>query len=59
MSKIKYGCGHESGGAIILDDNEMSMIAYLDWVDTVGMNGMKLTCWDCYCTLSKAKPKDI
>jgi len=45
----KYKCGHEIGGIIILDDNELSMIAYLDWSETIGLRGEKSKCWNCYC----------
>jgi hypothetical protein len=46
---VKYKCGHETDGLTILDGNELSMCAYLDWVDSVGMNGNKTKCWECYC----------
>ncbi len=50
---VKYKCGHETNGLIILDSNELSMTAYLIWVDSVGMNGDRTKCWECYCSQSK------
>lgn len=45
---IKYKCGHKTNGVIILDDNELSISAYLEWIDSVGLNGNRSKCWDCY-----------
>jgi hypothetical protein len=33
---------------IILDDNIISYLAYLDWAESVGINGTKELCWDCW-----------
>ena len=44
----KYKCGHE-GEAVILDDNALSITAYLEWCDTVGFRGNNKMCWNCYC----------
>ena len=54
----KYGCGHESTG-IILDDNELSIATYLSWKDSVGIDGDISMCFDCYCKKlnSQTKPK--
>ncbi len=46
---VEYKCGHKTDGVIILDDNLLSMSAYLEWVDSVGLNGDKSQCWECYC----------
>jgi hypothetical protein len=43
-----YKCGHK-GKAVILDDNFMSIIAYIEWKDSVGFDGNKEMCWDCWC----------
>ena len=43
-SYIEYGCGHTTEGTLILDSNELSMTAYLIWVDSVGMNGDRTKC---------------
>ena len=51
----KYKCGHNSDGIIILDDNELSMVGYLTWVDSVGLNGKRTQCWECF---NKNKSKD-
>ena len=52
---IEYGCGHTTEGILILDDNELSMTAYLDWSESVGIFGDKSQCFDCYCKISEAK----
>ena len=46
---VKYDCGHETNGVIILDNNELSVAAYLDWAESVGLNGTKKQCWECWC----------
>jgi len=46
---MKYKCGHETDGVIILDDNPLSMAAYFDWLESVGWKGDSSLCWDCYC----------
>ena len=45
----EYKCGHKTSGIIIMDDNELSMLGYLTWVDSVGLNGTREKCWECYC----------
>ena len=46
---------------IILDDNELSRMAYLDWIDSIVSNsnrskdGSKY--WDCYCKEKENKGK--
>ena len=50
---VKYKCGHKTDGLIIMDSNELSMTAYLIWKDSVGFDGDKTKCWDCYCKQSK------
>jgi hypothetical protein len=42
-----YKCGH-TRDTIILDDNIISYLAYLDWAESVGINGTKELCWDCW-----------
>ena len=44
----KYKCGHESD-VIILDSNLMSLSAWMEWNETVGLNGTKEKCWECFC----------
>lgn len=50
----KYGCGHESTG-LVLDDNELTMTAYLFWKDSVGVDGCMSECFDCYCKKTKTQ----
>jgi len=50
---VKYKCGCISNGVIILDDSILSMNAYLDWVNSVGLNGDRTKCWSCYCKESE------
>ena len=45
---MKYKCKHKSK-PVILDDNLLSLSAYFDWKDTVGYDGDKSMCWECYC----------
>lgn len=44
----EYKCGHE-GKPIIMDSNPISIAVYLEWKDTVGYDGDKTECWECYC----------
>ncbi len=44
-------CGH-TRETIILDFNELSIAAYLLWVDDQGWGGKKTLCWDCCCSES-------
>ncbi len=43
-----YKCGHKSE-LVIMDCNPMSMSAYLEWKDSVGIDGTKEQCWKCWC----------
>jgi len=45
---MKYKCGHESN-AIILDSNPLSLSAWMEWNETVGADGSKEKCWECFC----------
>lgn len=45
---MKYKCGHESN-TVIMDDNILSLAGWMTWRDTVGFNGTKEQCFDCYC----------
>lgn len=47
---VKYKCGHKTDGVIIMDSNELGMANYLIWLDSVGMNGTKGQCFECYCS---------
>ena len=52
----KYKCGHKTDGVIILEDNIMSMTAYFTWADSVGLNGDKSQCWECFCKDALIQP---
>jgi len=56
---VDYKCGHKTDGVIILDDNLLSMSAYLDWVSSVGLNGDKSQCWECYCKSGTQDNKQV
>jgi hypothetical protein len=43
-----YACGH-SCTIIILDSNPLSLSANMEWAETVGRDGTKELCWDCWC----------
>ncbi len=45
----KYKCGHESNGVLVLDCGPLSITAYLEWSESVGVRGDKSQCWDCWC----------
>jgi len=42
-----YKC-HHIQETIIINDNIVSYLAYLDWAESVGINGTKELCWDCW-----------
>lgn len=44
----RYKCGHTTDGIIILDDNEISMIKYLEWADKENNLKTKKECFDCF-----------
>jgi hypothetical protein len=43
-----YKCGHDME-IIIMDSNPLSISAYLEWSKTVGRDGTRELCWDCWC----------
>ena len=43
-----YKCGHKTNGVLILDSNPLSICAYLEWSDSVGVFGTKEKCFDCW-----------
>lgn len=51
---MKYKCGHVVNRALIIDNNFLSIAAYLEWLNTVGRNGDRTKCWDCFCEMSKS-----
>lgn len=53
----KYKCGHKTDGVIILNDNLLSMVAYVEWADSVGVNGTKEQCFDCFTDEVNSKRK--
>jgi len=46
---MKYKCGCESDGIIILDNNKLSIMQWLEWSETAGIAGTKEQCWNCWC----------
>jgi len=45
-----YKCGHKTDGVIILDGTTvLSITAYFEWSETVGVFGDRSECWDCWC----------
>ncbi len=57
--KTEYKCGHK-GKPVFLDDNELSMVGYFEWKESVGFEGDKSKCWDCWCKEeNKAVPKTM
>ena len=53
----KYKCGHKSD-AIIIDNNILSITAYLEWKDSVGYDGDKSQCWECWCKEEKTQKQE-
>jgi len=51
----KYKCGHTTNGMIILDENLLSMSAYIQWAEEENNLETKEECFDCY--LKKLSPK--
>lgn len=49
-----YKCGH-SQDLLILDDNPLSISAYLEWNETVGRDGTREKCFECFSQEEKAK----
>ena len=48
IARVTYACGHESEMKV-LDCNPVSLAAYLRWSESVGREGSRLECWDCFC----------
>ena len=42
-----YKCGH-SQDLLILDDNPLSIAAYLEWSESVGRDGTREQCFSCW-----------
>lgn len=47
--EIEYGCGHKTTGALLLNCGSLSVSAYYEWAESVGINGDKSQCFDCWC----------
>jgi hypothetical protein len=43
-----YKCGHKTNGVIILDDNLVSMSAYLQWAEEENNLETREKCFDCF-----------
>ena len=43
-----YKCGHKTDGVIILDDNVMSMITYLQWAEEDNNLKTRKECFVCF-----------
>ncbi len=50
-----YKCGHKTDGVIILDDNLLSMSAYIEWAEEEKNLETRKECFDCY--LKKLSPQ--
>jgi len=49
-----YKCGHK-GEPIILDNNPLSIATWLEWKDTVGFDGDKSMCFNCWCEKNETR----
>lgn len=56
---VNYKCGHKTSGMIVMDCNPMSMSAYLEWKDSVGIDGTREQCWKCWCEARNTKRKKM
>ena len=45
---MKYKCGHTTNGLIILDENIMSMSAYIQWAEVEKNLETGNQCFDCF-----------
>ena len=45
---FSYKCGHKTKGMIFLDDNLLSMSAYIQWAEEENNLETKEECFDCY-----------
>ncbi len=43
-----YKCGHKTNGMIVMDDNLLSMFAYIQWAEEEKNLETKKECFDCY-----------
>jgi len=43
----KYKCGHETD-IIVLDSNLLSLAAYFEWLESVGEDGTRELCFECF-----------
>ncbi len=50
-----YKCGHKESGLLVIDGGPTSMSKYLRWAETVGLNGTREQCWECWCEKKEAK----
>ena len=53
----EYKCGHKTDGLLIIDSNPVSISAYLEWKDSVGIDGTRELCWECWCEKRNEKRK--
>lgn len=51
---MNYKCGHTTNDVIILDENLLSMSAYIEWAEEENNLETKKECFDCY--LKKLEP---
>ena len=53
-----YKCGHKTNGIIILDENLISLTAYIQWAEEEGNLETQNECFDCYLKkLNSSKTK--
>jgi len=45
---INYKCGHQTNGVIILDENILSMSAYIQWAEVEKNLWTQKECFDCF-----------
>ena len=53
-----YKCGH-SHDIIVTDCNPLTILAYLEWKDTVGLDGDRSLCWGCFTKTEVTEKRKI
>ncbi len=56
---MKYKCGHNTKGVIILEDNIMSMTAYIQWAEEEKNLSTRKECFDCFLKKLESKKREV
>lgn len=53
----EYKCGHEID-CVIMNNSILGLSEWIEWKNTVGFDGDKSQCWDCYCKSQEKKERN-